>query len=467
MINNTAELREMLNNKVTDNSADFDSTNRLTARERIENIFDQGTFVEIGSYVGEGAIDSLDNYGAVITGYGAINGNLAFIFSQDYSRLYGALTPSQSKKIINIIKMAVSKSAPLIGIFDSAGAKIDEGLTSIDTLTCAMKELACAKKSIYTIAAISGPCGGLQAAFASLFSFTIISKTNGTLYVSPKTALTDKTITSPEVLLKNGMVDILAENDLDACTEIKNICKLLSNCQNSDNPNRLFDTSLLSGEYNMVDVINELIDNGTFVEFQKDHAKSVITGLALINGQVTAIVATNPSAKQGKVCACGIEKASSFINKITYSKKFIPLLTLVDSKGLNYGDKPESKGYSQKLADLVEAYSEYNSRCNSSSITVVLGEAYGTVYSAFGSKSLGTGINYALDRSLIGIINPTTAVEFLGEVKDESNNSVDADNWAKENANVLTAARLGLIDDIIKDSELRQRIGASIMMMKA
>lgn len=465
MNNNTAELREMINKRTVDNSADFESKNKLTARQRMDILFDEGTFVEIGSFIGDGDETSVDNYSSVITGYGSVGGNLVFAFSQDFSRTLGSITSSHVKKLLKITELAKSKKAPLIGVFDSAGMQIDKGISPVYKMGKAIAELSDAKSVIPTIAVITGACGGISAVLASEFTFKILSNENGSIYISPKTALSDKTISSPENTFKSGAVDILATDDTSACKEAVKLCKyLLNSIKSNDNANRLTDESIVN-DYDVYTVINSISDNGTFFEFGKEHAKSIVTGLTLINGVVTAVVATNPAAHDGKTCACGLEKASKFINKLNLQSNKIPLVTLVNTKGLNYGDKPESKGYAEKLSDLASAYVKYSSK--ECSVTVVINEAYGTAYTVLGSKALGTTINFATDNSKIGVINPVTAVEFLSEVKDETKVEEYASKWAETNASTLEAARLGYIDDIIAPSELRQRIAAAIMMFMA
>ena len=463
MDNNTAELRELITKRTADNSVEFESKNKLTARQRLDLIFDEGTFVEIGSFIGTGNESSIDNYSSVITGYGSIDGNLVFAFSQDFSRTLGAITPDHSKKITNIIKLAESKKALLIGIFDSAGTQIDKGVASLYNIGEAMCALEKAKKSIYTIAIIAGICGGISAVFASEFAFKILSKENASLYISPKTALNDKSITEPENTSKIGLVDLLADSDKSACEYAVKLSKYLTNTiKSNDNPNRIIDESILSNDIDIYNVIENVVDKGTFFELTSNHAKSIVTGLATINNVVTAIIACNSKIHDGKVCACAFDKTAKFINKLNVTDKKLPLLTLVNANGLKYCDKAESNLYSEKISSLVKAYVSYNDR--PISVSVVLKEAYGTAYTVLGSKPLGTTINLAIDNAKIGVINPLTAVEFLSEVKDEANADKYASDWAEKNASPIEAARLGYIDDIISSKELRQRIAAAIMM---
>ena len=210
MSKSISELRDLLNQRTNEATAELEKIGKLSARQRMDVIFDEGTFVEIGAFVGSGDADSTDGYGAVITGYGSIDGYLVFAFAQDYSRLHGAMTAEQTAKIANIIQMAADKGTPLIGVFDSAGTKIDDGLTSLDNLGIAISTLSACKFDEPTIAVISGPCGGSAAVFASMFDYKIIAKKTGSLYMTPKNILENKSLTDAEELLGNGFVDIVS-----------------------------------------------------------------------------------------------------------------------------------------------------------------------------------------------------------------------------------------------------------------
>ncbi len=465
MSKSISELRDLLNQRTNEATAELEKIGKLSARQRMDVIFDEGTFVEIGAFVGSGDADSTDGYGAVITGYGSIDGYLVFAFAQDYSRLHGAMTAEQTAKIANIIHMAADKGTPLIGVFDSAGTKIDDGLTSLDNLGIAISTLSACKFDEPTIAVISGPCGGSAAVFASMFDYKIIAKKTGSLYMTPKNILENKSLTDAEELLGNGFVDIVTEDDESACKEAADICRYYSTTAADnveDSPEREFSASVIAGEFDMHDVINELVDKGTFKELQSTHAQSMITGLGFIDGILCGIVANNRAKNNGKICPCGAKKASEFIDML--NRTCLPVVTLVDSEGTIMADKAELKGLAKNLAGLAEAYANIaNDGC--SGVTVVIGNAFGTALSVMGSKSLGISMSFALDDSKIGIMNPKTAVEFLDKVEDESKVEEAAAEWAETYSNPLAAAREGFVDDIIKTSELRARVAASLLML--
>ena len=466
MSKSISELRNMLNQRTNESTAELEKMGKLSARQRMDVIFDQGTFVETGAFVGSGDKDSSDGYGAVITGYGSIDGYLVFAFAQDYSRLHGAMSVEQTAKIANIIQMATDKGTPLIGVFDSAGAKIDDGLSTLDNLGIAISTLTACKFDEPTIAVISGPCGGAAAVFASMFDYKIISRQSGSLYMTPKVALEDKTLVEADALLENGFVDIVADNDEAACKEAADICRYYSTtaAENiNDSAERDFSADVLSGEYDVHDVINELVDKGSFKELQATHAKSVVTGLGFIDGIPVGIVANNRAKNNGKLCACGAKKAAEFVNIL--NRTCLPVVTLVDSEGTVMADKVEIRGLAKNMAGLAEAYSDIaDNGC--SGVTVVIGNAFGTVLTVMGSKSLGISMSFALDNAKIGVMNPSTAVEFLGKVDDESKAKQTAEEWAETNSSPLEAAREGFVDDIIETSELRARVAASLLMLQ-
>ena len=456
----------MLNQRTNDATSELENNEKLSARQRMDVIFDQGTFVEIGAFVGSGDAESADGYGAVITGYGSIDGYLVFAFAQDYSRLHGAMSVEQTAKIANVIQMAAEKGTPLIGVFDSAGAKIDDGIATLDNLGIAISTLTECKLDEPTIAVISGPCGGAAAVFASLFDYKIIAKKSGSLYMTPKNVLENKELIEADELLGNGFVDLVADNDEAACKEAADICRYYSTTfvdNNNDSPEREFSASVLSGDYDMHDVINELVDKGTFKELQSTHAKAMITGLGFIDGILCGIVANNRVKNGGKICPCAAKKASEFINML--NRTCLPVVTLVDSEGVVTADKAELKGLAKNLAGLCEAYSDISIN-GCSGVTVVIGNAFGTALSAMGSKSLGISMSYALDNARIGVINPMTAVEFLDKVEDESKSKETAKEWADKYSSPLAAAREGFVDDIIETSELRARVAASLLMLQ-
>lgn len=454
MAQTTKELREIINARHSEASAELEKAGKLTARARMDVIFDEGTFAEVGAFIGDG-----EEFCPVVTGYGAVDGMLVFAFSQDYSRLHGAMGKAHAKKICKIIEMALEVNAPVIGVFDSAGAKIDEGSDALNACGEVISSLAFSKGMIPTIAVVAGPCGGAGAVAASLCDVIIVAEKTGSLYMVPSSMLEDKTLGKPEKLAETGVSAITAEDDASACLAARAICRYFTpEMITSDDGNRAFDASVFENpKYDVHSVIGSLFDAGSFTELFAKRAPQMTVGLASMNGRVCGVIANNPSFKDGKMCPGACEKAVKLIKLCRTID--VPVVTLVDGVGVGTTDKIEIGGVAGKLAELAMAYS-----ASARKVTVITGEAYGTAYSVLGSKALGADFVLALDRAKISPMNPISAVEFLGEVYDESKVDEIAAKWADENASPLEAAKKGYVDDIIEASELRARVASALEM---
>ena len=454
MAQTTKELREIINARHSEASAELEKAGKLTARARMDVIFDEGTFAEVGAFIGDG-----EEFCPVVTGYGAVDGMLVFAFSQDYSRLHGAMGKAHAKKICKIIEMALEVNAPVIGVFDSAGAKIDEGSDALNACGEVISSLAFSKGMIPTVAVVAGPCGGAGAVAASLCDVIIVAEKTGSLYMVPSSMLEDKTLGKPEKLAETGISAITAEDDASACLAARAICRYFTpEMITSDDGNRAFDASVFENpKYDVHSVIGSLFDTGSFTELFAERAPQMTVGLASMNGRVCGVVANNPSFKDGKMCPGACEKAVKLIKLCRTID--VPVVTLVDGVGVGTTDKIEIGGVAGKLAELAMAYS-----ASARKVTVITGEAYGTAYSVLGSKALGADFVLALDRAKISPMNPVSAVEFLGEVCDESKVDEIAAKWADENASPLEAAKKGYVDDIIEASELRARVASALEM---
>ena len=366
---------------------------------------------------------------------------------------------AHAKKICKIIEMALEVNAPVIGVFDSAGAKIDEGSDALNACGEIISSLAFSKGMIPTVAVVAGPCGGAGAVAASLCDVIIVAEKTGSLYMVPSSMLEDKTLGKPEKLAETGVSAITAEDDASACLAARAICRYFTpEMITSDDGNRAFDASVFENpKYDVHSVIGSLFDAGSFTELFAKRAPQMTVGLASMNGRVCGVIANNPSFKDGKMCPGACEKAVKLIKLCRTID--VPVVTLVDGVGVGTTDKIEIGGVAGKLAELAMAYS-----ASARKVTVITGEAYGTAYSVLGSKALGADFVLALDRAKISPMNPVSAVEFLGEVYDESKVDEIAAKWADENASPLEAAKKGYVDDIIEASELRARVASALEM---
>ena len=440
------------------------ASEKMNAHKRMAMLFDEGTFVEVGAYLHrkktELDVASDEDFEPVVTGYGSVGGTLVFAFSQDFSRLSGALGEMHAKKIVRVIEMAQNSCAPIVGVFDSAGAKILEGVDALAGYGSIMRALSCSPE-LKKIAVVAGPCGGSSAVIARLFDI-IITTENGSLYIAPSSVLEDKTLGTPKKLAETGVSSFAAKDEAEAFDLTRKFLSCFDEDANSgDDPSRAVDIDgiLDAEDYEMRDVIAQVADAGTFTELKAEHARQMVTGFAKINSRTVGIVANDPAVKGGKLCPCAIEKATDFIELCTNYD--VPVVTLVDTEGVAMCDKAEMKGISKKLARLASAYANIASF----GVTVVLGRAFGTAYTVMGSKSVGAGVALALDRAKIAPMDPVRSVEFLGAVTDESEKDAIAADWAEKFASPLEAAKSGHIDDIIEASELRARIAASLEML--
>ena len=455
----TAELRELLRNGQTAEEKSLAEKGRLCARERMRLLFDEGTFVEVGAYIGRKRTeldrDADDSFEPVVTGYGAVNGTLVYAFSQDFSRLHGALGEMHAKKITKIIETAAYSHAPVIGVFDSAGAKILEGVDALAGYGSIMRAVSGASE-LPRIAVVSGICGGASAVIAEMFDIVIAAEKTGKLYTSPSGGAADGVTADP------ALIDIVCEDDAAAVGKARALIAYFdSMLETDDDINRAveIDGILSARDYNIHDVISTVFDAGTFTELGAEHADSMVTGLAAIGGRAVGVIANNPAVKGGKLCPCAADKASRLLALCRTAE--IPAVTLVDTDGIADSAKAEEKGLAAHLAALARAYAEASVPC----VTVTLGSSYGTAYTVMGSKALCGGIALALDRAKISAMPPEAAVAFLDKVTDESRHAEIADTWAEKYASALEAAKSGHIDDIIDSAELRQRIGAALEML--
>lgn len=456
-----------------------------TAREIISSLFDTGTFVELGAYVKRALTEydsekSNGDFEGVITGYGAVNGQLIYAFVQDYSRMKGALSGACAKKIVTLYELAMKNNAPIIGVFDSAGTFVTEGISALAGYGSVMKAAANASCVIPQIALITGVCSGAAAIIANMFDFKIGIVDKGEFYINPpfiiKERFKDLNAGTMKSAASNGVIDIAAENFDEAVNSLKNLLNYLPSDYQSgtvidsseDNLNRLTPEikDIVNGKnYDMIDVVKTITDNGKYIELLKDNAKEIFTGFIKLNGMVVGICANQPLHNNGLLTAKAAVKAEKLIN---FCDSFdIPLLTLVDTEGFDISLESENTPYSYALANLAAAYS----LSDSAKVTVILGKAYGSAYTLLGSKSLGTDIAYAVDTAEISIMNPESAVQFAWN--DEITASEDpvlkkaelTAKWKETMASPLVTARNGDVDDIIAFEEARQRIISAFEML--
>ena len=429
---------------------------------KIAALFDAGTFVETGAFMKRG-----NDLTGVVCGYGAVNGKLVYAFAQDSDRKKGAIDALQAEKIAMLYNMALKNGAPVVGMFDSVGATVADGASVLSAYGKLLKVVSDASGIIPQIAIINGVCAGMAATVAAMFDVVVTVKDQSELYVNAP-FLAGKEIGTTDYTAQNGLATIAAENEGDAVAKaVKLVSMLPSNCEEgvaiediTDDINRTVAVEGLAGK----DLVNTLCDAGTFVSLGDAYATEMITGLASFGGVTCGVVANDASVNGGVITCEGAKKAAKLIS---FCDSFsIPVITLVDSVGVATDAEAEGAPLAAQLGKLAMAYAT----ADTAKIGVVCGKAYGAAFTLMGSKALGADMVYALPTSEISVMAPASAVAFLwnDKITEEVTRADLVEKWTKECASPEAAAADGSIDDVVKASELRQRICAAgyMLMMK-
>ena len=426
------------------------------SRARIEQLFDAATFVELGAYTKRSGDDV--EFEGVLCGYGAINGKLAFAFSQDSSRAKGAFSERHMKKIANLYSLAVKNGAPVIGVFDSAGAVVYDGAEALAAYGRFMKCVSDASGIIPQIAIIDGVCGGSSAVVASMFDVTLTLKGASKLFVNSPFTVGESDANA------NGLSAFEAENESELFAFARKLVTVLPSnnadgafCENFDDMNRavMFDAKAYKAE----ELVRTIVDNGDFTRLYASYVDNAVLGFASFGGLTVGIVASDPE-KNGVL---DIKTARAAAKLIAFCDSFsIPVLTLVDSIGLDVSLEAEKAAYASELARLAYAYTA----SNNAKVTVVVGKAYGAAFALLGSKAVGADIAYALDSAAISVLSPEASVAFVwnDRVGEVSREELEAE-WKEKCASASEACYKGELDDVIEVSELRARICAAFSML--
>lgn len=425
--------------------------------EKLESIFDAGTFVELGAYTKRHG--SQTEFEGVVCGYGSVNGRLAFAFVQDSGRTKGAFGERHARKIIDTYSLAIKNGAPIIGVFDSAGAVVYDGASALAAYGRVMKCISSASGVIPQIAVVDGICGGSSAVLASMFDIVVAIKDKSRFYVNPPFT-TGADVKSDET----GIASVLAEDGAQAYACVKQLIGLLP--QNNadtcltdalDDLNRTL--SFDPESYKADELVRLIADGSAFVRLYENYTDNFVLGLASVGGVVTGVVASDP--EKGGVL--DIKSARAIAKLVSFCDGFgIPVLTLVDSCGLDVSAEAEQSAYASELARLAYAYST----SDNAKVTVVVGKAYGAAFTLLGAKSTGADMVYALPTAAISVLSPEASVAFVwnDKVGERSREEVEAE-WKEKCASAADAAERGEVDDIIEPAELRKRICAALMML--
>lgn len=433
------------------------------ARSVIASLFDRDTFVETGAYVTRGFSDFVSTKDAqelegVITGYGAIDGSLAFVFCEDASRAGGVIDERHAKKIQDLYALAMKNGAPVIGIFNSCGTGIFHGTAG---LAAYGRIIACVTKAsgvIPQIAYVNGKCLGLLSAIASAFDFTV--KASGAeLYVNSP-ALTGEEDAQDAIIAFEGDNAQCLGYIRALVSFLPDSCSTGVIVENSnDNLNRMIGEVDFEG--NSLSMISTIADNGVFYEVCKTLAPSVTCAFASLGGVRCGIVANSFAVNEGRIDAAAARKISRFVD---FCSAFaLPVVTLADSLGLAVEPINEISYFAPELARLAASYT----LCESAKVTVITGHAIGASFVLLGSKALGADIVLATDNSEVCALNAESGVAFAWDkyITLETTRDELVDEWRASVSSPARAAASGEIDDIISVNELRARICTSLQML--
>ncbi|WP_215492777.1 acyl-CoA carboxylase subunit beta [Porphyromonas bobii] len=459
---------------------------KFTARERIALLLDEGSFDEIDTFV----LHRSTNFGidktkflgdGVVTGAGTIDGRLVYVFAQDFTVFGGALSEMLASKICKVMELAMKMGAPVIGLNDSGGARIQEGINALSGYGDIFQNNILASGVIPQISAIFGPCAGGAVYSPALTDFNIMSK--GTSYMFLTGPKVVKTVTGEDVTQeqlggasvhasKSGVAHFAVDNEEEGIRLIRHLLSFIPQNNMEDAPcveptdvvDRVDDVlnTIIPDQpnkgYNMYDVIGTIVDNGEFLEVHRDWAKNIIIGFARFNGQSVGIVANQPMVMAGALDSNASRKAARFVR---FCDAFnIPLVTLVDVPGFLPGTGQEYNGVIVHGAKLLYAFGE----ATVPKITITLRKAYGGAYIVMSSKHLRSDINLAWPSAEIAVMGPTGAVEviFAKEVaaaEDPAQAAAEKEEeYRKAFANPYNAASYGYMDDVIEPRNTRFRI---------
>ncbi len=462
---------------------------KLTARERIDLLLDDGSFEEFDMFVSHRCTDfGIENEkylsDGVVTGYGTIDGRLVYVFSQDFTVFGGSLSEMYAKKICKVMDQAMKVGAPVIGINDSGGARIQEGVQSLAGYAEIFQRNIMASGVVPQLSAIFGPCAGGAVYSPALTDFIIMSKTNSYMFVTgPKVVktVTGEIVTDDELGgamvhgTKSGVSHFIADDEQEGISLLRKLLSYLPQNNLEDPPimscmdpiDRLEESlNYIIPEnpnkpYDVKDIIYAIADNNEFLEVARHFAPNIVTGYARFNGMSVGIVANQPNYLAGVLDINASRKAARFVR---FCDAFnIPILTLVDVPGFLPGTAQEYGGIIIHGAKLLFAYGE----ATVPKVTIILRKAYGGAYDVMSSKHLRGDINYAWPTAEIAVMGPKGAIEVLynkklAEIEDvserESQFNAYAEEYKNKFANPYDAASYGFIDDVIIPRNTRFRI---------
>lgn len=463
---------------------------KLSARERLAILLDEGSFEEWDMFVEHrstefGMAEQTVPGDGVVTGWGTINGRLVFVFSQDFTVFGGSLSESHAEKICKIMDQAMKVGAPVIGLNDSGGARIQEGVASLAGYAEVFQRNVLASGVVPQISLIMGPCAGGAVYSPAMTDYIFMVRDSSYMFVTGPDVVKTVTheIVSAEDLggasthtQRSGVADLAFDNDVEALLQTRRFVDFLPASNKApvpvrstaDSPERIEDSldTLIPANpnkpYDMKEAILKVVDDADFFEIQPDFAKNIIIGLGRIEGSTVGFVANQPMVLAGCLDIASSTKAARFVRFCDCYN--IPIVTFVDVPGFLPGTAQEYGGIIKHGAKLLYAYAE----ATVPKVTVITRKAYGGAYDVMASKHLRGDLNYAWPTAEIAVMGPKGAVEiiFRADLGDKAKIDARTEEYRKRFANPFVAASRGFLDDVIMPAATRPRLARALAMLK-
>jgi len=463
---------------------------KLTARERIELLLDAGSFEEYDMFVTHRCTDfamaeqTVPGDG-VVTGWGTVNGRIVFVFSQDFTVFGGSLSETHAEKICKVMDQAMKVGAPVIGLNDSGGARIQEGVASLAGYAEVFQRNVLASGVVPQISLIMGPCAGGAVYSPAMTDFIFMVKDSSYMFVTGPDVVktvTHETVTHEELggavthTTKSGVADLAFENDVEALLQLRRFIDFLPASNQEVPPIRLCEDPVDRAEesldtlvppdpnkpYDMKELIEKVLDDGDFFELQPAFARNIVTGFGRIDGSTVGVIANQPMVLAGCLDIASAVKAARFVRFCDCFN--IPILTFVDVPGFLPGTAQEFGGIIKHGAKLLFAYAE----ATVPKVTVITRKAYGGAYDVMSSKHLRGDVNYAWPSAEIAVMGPKGAVEiiFRGDLGDEEKIASRTEEYRAKFANPFVAGARGFIDDVIMPHNTRLRVANALALLR-
>jgi propionyl-CoA carboxylase beta chain len=461
---------------------------KLTARERIELLMDHGSFEELDMFVQHRATDfGMDRSkipgDGVVTGWGTVNGRAVFVFSKDFTVFGGSLSETHAQKIIKIQDMALKARAPIIGLFDAGGARIQEGVAALGGYGEVFKRNVIASGVIPQISVIMGPCAGGDVYSPAMTDFIFMVRDTSYMFVTGPDVVktvTNEVVTAEELggakvhTTKSSIADGAYDNDLEALLQIRRLMDFLPlnnidgvpEWPSFDDPGRVdmsLDTLIPDNPnkpYDMKELILKIADEGDFFEIQEAYAKNIVTGFARMEGRTIGIVAQQPMVLAGVLDTDASRKGARFVR---FCDAFsIPIVTLVDVPGFLPGTAQEYGGLIKHGAKLLFAYSQATVPL----VTIITRKAFGGAYDVMASKHIGGDVNYAWPTAQIAVMGAKGAVEIIFRGGDAETIAARTKEYEDRFMSPFAAAERGYIDEVIMPHSTRRRVARALAMLR-